>query len=88
MKPHFETWWTLPQESAGGISGPVLVRSVPALCDLEPGECTFVEARLEELKRDERFHPLPGTPGRSYRHRMLNEYSDGGRVRQFWMRLA
>lgn len=88
MKSRFKTWWTRPGESAGGIPAPLLVRLVPSLGDLDLGECTFVDAPLEELKRDDHFHPTAGTPACSNRHRMLNKYADGGREQLFWMRLA
>jgi hypothetical protein len=88
MKSHAETWWTRPQESPGGIPEAVVVRSVPALRDLAVGECTSADAPLEELKRDEHFHPAPGTPERSYRQRVLTDEAAGGHPHEFWMRMS
>jgi len=87
MQPILETWWTRAQESPGGIPEAVAVRAVPALRDLAVGECTFADAPLEELRRDDRFHPAPGTPERSYRHRLLTASAGTGREREFWMRM-
>ncbi len=62
---------------AGGLPEAVVVRSVPALRDLAVGECTSAHASLEELRRDDHFHPAAGTPERSYRHRILTRSADG-----------
>jgi hypothetical protein len=87
MKPERETWWTRGEESPGGIPEAVIVRSVPALRDLGIGECTSVDASLEELRRDDHFHPPAGTPERSYRHRILTRSDGGGSSGEFWMRM-
>ena len=87
MHPQIETWWTRGPESPGGLPEAVIVRSVHALRDLGLGESTFADAPLEELARDNHFHPAAGTPERSYRHRILTSTSGGGREREFWMRM-
>jgi hypothetical protein len=88
MKPQRETWWTRGAESPGGIPEAVLVCTVPALRDLAVGECTFADAPLEEMKHDDHFHPAPGTPERSFRHRVLTASAGSGREREVWMRMG
>jgi hypothetical protein len=88
MNPHVQTWWTRTNESPGGVPEAVVVRSVPALRDLAVGEATFANAPLDEMKRDDRFHPAPGTPERSYRQRIMTDEPGGGHPREFWMRMS
>jgi len=87
MQPHNETWWTRAPESPGGIPEAVIVRTVPALRDLAVGECTYADAPLEELRHDDSFHPVPGTPERSFRNRTLTPAAGKGHEREFWMRM-
>jgi len=88
MNPHVQTWWTRAKESPGGVAEAVVVRSVPALRDLAVGEATMADSPLVEMKRDDHFHPAPGTPERSYRHRILTDEPDGSHARTFWMRMS
>jgi len=74
-------------ESPGGLPEAVVVRRVPALSELAIGECTFAGEPLAELRRDDRFHPAPGTPERSYRQRRLTSEAGAGREIDCWMRM-